>query len=326
VTHVDMASLYGLTVESELPLYQNTECRDSSVVDVRIRLAEPMVATDEVPAGTALAYVRSPEQAHYVFVRLDDGSYLLRFFRAADFAIEADLREVSVRLVHGVDSGVASVLATGTLLAFILMMRGEPVLHASAVQVGDHALAFVGHSGMGKSTMATLMCAEGASLVTDDVLRLDLIPAASGAAPACYLGPTEIRLRNAAVELAHRFACPHRRLTGDARHALRAVGATEDRLPLGAIVVPRPRRDMDEIAVVRLPAKEAMLYLLRFPRIVGWQANAIIGAEFGHAATIAGVVPVYVADVPWGPPFLTDLGSALITAVGLADQRLAGSR
>ena len=74
-------------------------------------------------------------------------------------------------------------LVGGTLLAFVLTMRGEAVLHASAVQVGDAALAFVGASGMGKSTMATLLCADGARLVTDDVLRLDTTSSATDLRP-----------------------------------------------------------------------------------------------------------------------------------------------
>ena len=143
--------------------------------------------------------------------------------------------------MSGADPDLLSVLVSGTLLAFVLTMRGETVLHASAVQVGDAALAFVGASGMGKSTMATLLCADGARLVTDDVLRLDT----TSAPPTCALGATELRLRKGADHLAERFAnqlgsAPGLRTTGDARQALAAAPATTEDLPLAALVVPVP--------------------------------------------------------------------------------------
>src|SRR5439155_24182481 len=57
-------------------------------------------------------------------------------------------------------------------------------------------ISFVGAPGMGKSTLAALLCASGADLVTDDVLRLS----PDGAALRCCFGPAEIRLRSNAAE------------------------------------------------------------------------------------------------------------------------------
>lgn len=131
---------------------------------------------------------------------------------------------------------------SGTLLAFVLAMRGEPVLHGSAVQSGDQALAFVGASGMGKSTMATLQAADGAGLITDDLLRLDL----TRTPPGCALGATESRLRKAAGELAHQIKrSPGRRATADDREALAPQRATSEGLPLAAIVIPIPDKSPD---------------------------------------------------------------------------------
>lgn len=52
----------------------------------------------------------------------------------------------------------------------MLSQRGEMVLHASAVAVEDKALAFVGRSGEGKSTLCANFNQQGFPLITDDYL------------------------------------------------------------------------------------------------------------------------------------------------------------
>ena len=192
-----------------------------------------------MPPGRVLLDLRGSRQ-YYAATAVDDG-FRLRFFGSCDVDLDPSLTRATVRPMPGADPDLLSVLVSGTLLAFVLTMRGETVLHASAVQVGDAALAFVGASGMGKSTMATLLCADGARLVTDDVLRLDT----TSSPPTCALGATELRLRKGADHLAERFAnqsgsAPGLRTTGDARQALAAGPATTEDLPLAALVVPLP--------------------------------------------------------------------------------------
>lgn len=308
--------LYGLTVQSEVPLFE-PQAGSGGAADVLVEVGTALDHDAEEPAGERLASYRFGTGAGYLFIHALDGSYVLRYEKLCDFVVSPGLDRVTVRSFPGANDGTVSVLIAGTVLSFVLITRDEPVLHASAVQVGDQAVAFVGYSGMGKSTMATLLCAAGGRLVTDDVLRLDLGPTTSGQPPTCYLGPTEVRLRKAASELVDLFGDqPRRRTTGDARDALQVRNATTERLPLAAIVIPRPQHDIDEVAVTRLPAKDAMLTLLRFPRIVGWEAGAVIGAEFQHVATVASAVPVYTADIPWGPPFSEAIAPTLLDAIG----------
>lgn len=51
-------------------------------------------------------------------------------------------------------------------------LRGEIGLHGSAVARGGRAVAFVGGSGMGKSTLAAALTKRGAQLLSDDAVAL----------------------------------------------------------------------------------------------------------------------------------------------------------
>jgi hypothetical protein len=61
----------------------------------------------------------------------------------------------------------------GRVLPWASLLRGFEVLHASAVSIGGRAVAFVGPTGAGKTSLAVRMFARGAGFVTDDVLALD---------------------------------------------------------------------------------------------------------------------------------------------------------
>jgi hypothetical protein len=313
--------VYGLTVRSELPLHLHRPVPVGTPVDLEIVLGATVPPTDAMPPGRVLLDLRGNQQ-YYAATTVDEG-FRLRFFGSCDIVVDRSLARATVHPMSGADPDLVSVLVGGTLLAFVLTMRGEVVLHASAVQVGDAALGFVGASGMGKSTMATLLCADGGRLVTDDILRLDT----TTSPPTCALGATELRLRKGADHLAERFgSAPAVRTTGDARQALTAVPGTTEDLPLAALVVPlpdhAPERRTAEIS--RLSPKDAMVLLSRFPRLLGWQDDVVLRASFHQLADVVDRVPVHVALLPWGPPFPEDVAASVLHATGLADQRPAG--
>lgn len=312
--------LYGLNIDSELTFHEDRPA--TGPADVTIRIGPPATASDDPPPGRRLLHLAVDRQ-YFTGTETDDG-YILRFHGTCDFEIDSELRSVTARVVPGTDGDKVSVLAAGTMLSFLLTMRGATVLHASAVQMGESALAFVGRAGMGKSTMATIMCAGGAAIITDDVLNLDL----STSPPACHLGATETRLRKAADELADRFDDrPTSRVTGDQRDALRLRAATDDQLPLRAIVIPVPDHEApnDQPEVTRLNRKAALLSLLQFPRIVGWEDPGVLDRQLEEVARVVEAVPVFVARMPWGPPFPARLADRISDHVGLSQVRAADS-
>ena len=76
-------------------------------------------------------------------------------------------------------------LLTGQVLPLAATLQGLEVLHASAISIGGGAVALVGASGAGKTSLAIRLAMAGALLVSDDVLALR----ASDGRVLAYPGP-----------------------------------------------------------------------------------------------------------------------------------------
>ena len=319
----DLQRLYGLVVESEFPLHQERPVPVGTPVDVHVRWGEARRRRQQSrhPEGRVLLEAAWGRRTDYVFLERLDGSFLLRFFGACDAEVSPDLSDIAVHPVEGADPGIAVVLTTGAILAFQLYRRGGAVLHASAVEVDGQALAFVAPSGGGKSTMATLLCADGAGLITDDVLAVDRDL-------TVRLGATGLRLRKGADVLVGLFgsSAPDRRRSADDRQILSPRASTTDSLPLAALVVPFPDRRLRHVRVERRDPKNALFDLLSFPRLLGWKDPGVLGAQLGNLATLVAGVPVYRARVPWGPPFSPLVAAELRAAIPELAQAVTSGR
>ena len=86
------------------------------------------------------------------FYRSDAG-YLLRFPDLADFEVSADGTEVIAHPAKGTDSATVEHLYLNQIAPLALSRQGQPAFHASVVTVSGRAVAFLGKSGMGKSTL-----------------------------------------------------------------------------------------------------------------------------------------------------------------------------
>ncbi len=83
-------------------------------------------------------------------------------------------QEIVIDPVNTVDPAHLRTILLGPIFSILLRQRGLLVLHASAVKIGDRAVAFMGGSGWGKSTLVTAFHAHGYDVLTDDVLPLQL--------------------------------------------------------------------------------------------------------------------------------------------------------
>ena len=95
---------------------------------------------------------------------------VMRFAAMADFYIWSD-RVVCVQQ-QIVPPHLMNTFLFANVLPFWLEIRGYLTLHASAVNLSGAAVAFIGHSQNGKSTLAGAFLQEGYPLLSDDVLPL----------------------------------------------------------------------------------------------------------------------------------------------------------
>lgn len=308
---VDVQLLHGLAVATTFPLHQDRPAPAGTAPDVTVYEGPPMERTLSTPPGRVLLDFGEHPDRWYTAVERTDGSVLLRVYTVCDFEISPDLGSVELRMVQGTDPGMRAIITSGTLVALLLHLRGTMVLHASAVELDGMVIAFLGHSGMGKSTLAALMCTAGARVVTDDVL-----PVAPGAVPMVHPGATELRLRPGAEALAAELSTGsfRQRLSADDRQVLGLEGAPGAALPLAALVIPRPNRQ-DRLEVEVLEGKSALFAVMTFPRLMGWQDQAVQMRTFVHASALVRTVPVLVAHIPWGPPFLAETVPMIRSAV-----------
>lgn len=63
----------------------------------------------------------------------------------------------------------------GPILGAVLYQRGYLVLHASSVSICDTAVAFLGHSGAGKSTIAAACQERGHTMLSDDITAVEIV-------------------------------------------------------------------------------------------------------------------------------------------------------
>ena len=94
--------------------------------------------------------------------------YLLRFPQLADFLVSAGGDTVTCYPVPGVTSDTVEHLYHNQVLPLALSKQELTTFHASAIVANGKAMAFIGESGRGKSTLAASFATRGYHVLTDD--------------------------------------------------------------------------------------------------------------------------------------------------------------
>lgn len=299
--------LHGLRILSEIPLGQ--PARDGPH-DLMVSWSQGG-ATPDAPERRVLADASWDGGRGYRHVETAVG-FRLEFRDVCDVLVTPDRRSLTVRLTPGADPAMIPILLEGNVLAMLLLLAGECVLHASAVHVGSRAVAFAGGSGTGKSTLAALCCAAGAAFLTDDLLHVEW----DAGGFRCLRGGREVRLRSQAASLAALFPDRPSRPTVDGRRAVCLRGSSVLPSRLAAVVIPVPTRPTGA-PIERLTPLDAWTALMQAPRVLGLRDPGLLRTEFETCSRLAQTVPVYRAEISTGPPYEPSLGADLLAAVGL---------
>ena len=153
---------YGLVIQSPIPL---TEF-------VSTLPAEPDVVVNYGLTPHWSTHVR--EKKDHLEIHGDEAHFW--FLDTAAFTVVGG-REIIVSPAREAEESLLRLYIQGMMMAMILHQRGSCVLHASVVQIGDVAVAFLGQIGAGKSSTTAALCARGYTLVADDnaAIQLDSI-------------------------------------------------------------------------------------------------------------------------------------------------------
>lgn len=130
---------------------------------------------------------------------------------------------------------------------------------------------------------------------------------------AALPGSTELRFRPRALQAAGLLGLPLRE-SADGRLVARAPAVVERSLPLVAVLLPEPSRELTELRLDPLTPADALLALLALPRTLGWREATGKARTFRMLGAVSRSVPVARLGVPWGPPFARDLGRAVLDA------------
>jgi len=113
------------------------------------------------------------EPALRVFRLLDGEYYRFDYADQTRFLINRLASEVWAEWSSPLTMEDTATYLLGPVLGFVMLLRGIVCLHASAIAIGDKAIALLGPAGSGKSTTAAAFAERGYSVLAEDVVTLD---------------------------------------------------------------------------------------------------------------------------------------------------------
>jgi hypothetical protein len=288
-----MGSLYGFTIESELPL-RRLNAAAGGRGKLRIEAAsEPLRAPAQEPAGRL---IDDEGRRWYASYELEEGRCLIELPPTASFLLDPGEGRVVVDGRDG-DAELLEHRLVSTAICVLLAIRGDLVLHASAVEAGGRAALFCGPTLRGKSTLARALGEAGCRVLSEDGIAIGLDEDGATAFP----GARGLRVR---------------RQDGDGRRRIDLVGdpsgGEPGPCPVGAIVLLDERGAALEVE----PLERARALALLTPNLIHSGGHAAIGATFARLATLLGSVPAFrvsLLDDLEGLPATTPKLLALLT-------------
>ena len=237
--------------------------------------------------------------------------FLLRFPELADFYVSEG--GASVTAYPGLDTTVSTIehLYLNQVLPLALSRQGKLVFHASAVETADGAIAFMGVSGRGKSTLAASFAGSGFRFLTDDGLLLDK-------SVDCYFAqPSHPSIRlwdDSRLALVHATAT----LAPSVQFTPKARILSNERLPF----CNEARRlrcvyflgdgNASEVSIKNMNQSEALIELVNHSFLLDIDARDVIARHFDELTQLVKTPIFFRLDYPRRYEDLSDLRQAII--------------
>jgi hypothetical protein len=223
--------------------------------------------------------------------------YLLRFPGLADFEVAGDGATVTAYPVPTTDTDTLEHLYVNQVVPLALSRQGRPSFHASVVTVPGGAVAFLGETGMGKSTLAASFALEEAEFLTDDSLLIEETDA------GCLAIPSHASLRlwadsvEALVDSGARrasaisYSTKARLLAGD------ALPHREEPLPLLAAYL-LEWEGTNEPTIRALKGAALHMAWMNNSFLLDIEDRLLLADHFDWTCRIAQAVPTFALDYP----------------------------
>jgi len=272
----------------------------SATADIDIHLASKPMAPEPRPEDRDELYYVSPDTdergkpAFQIWRIADEELLRMEYVDGVRFWLKRDGTAVWCTWPANLTIRDAAVYLLGPILGVLLRLRGVTCLHASAVVLGDHAVAFAGPPGSGKSTTATALGCRGHAILSDDIVAIEerdggffILPAH----PYVCLWPESVEMLYGKREVIPGFAATwDKGRMSLAEHDLRFH---EEPVRLGAVCLLRERTSADAPAAEPSSPRESLVALI----VNSFGTNLLEGEmrarEFEFLSRLAKRVPIW---------------------------------
>ena len=277
-------------------------------------------AREQAPVGSDFFHLWTlPDGSEWTrFYRLGSG-YLLRFPGLADFWVARDGQAVTCYPVPQVTEETTRHLYLNQVLPLALGRQGKLVLHASAVELAGHAVAFLGESGRGKSTLAASFATSGRRFLTDDGLLLE--PKGSG----YQVLPSHPSIRlwddsQAALISPHARLAPPVQFTAKARFlAGEDIAFCEQARPLRRVYF-LGGDTVAQVVFERMNPAQALVELVKNSFLLDIEARDMLAAHFDALARLVNQPMCYRLEYPRRFEDLAMVRQAIVAHATYEDQ------
>lgn len=183
-------TVYGLGLRVNVPIAGLAGLPAPAHIDVTMSLGSLPPALLQLSPSDSLTYYVSPYRDRHghptqTVFKIFEGQYFrINYSDGTVIVIDAQGENVWATWPDTATIEDTATYLLGPTLGFVLRLRGITCLHASAVAIGNSAIALVGPSGAGKSSTAAAFAQLGYPVLSDDVVALSDVGDAFKVRPA----------------------------------------------------------------------------------------------------------------------------------------------
>jgi hypothetical protein len=149
---------FGLLIKSNIQMEELSNLQERADFDLEVKLK--------------IVQNLSNSSSDYEFTK-EDETIIFHVPEVATFYMDSG-KTIHVECLQSSDIPLVKLYILGTCMGIILMQRKVLPLHGSLIEIGGKSYAFVGHSGVGKSTLASSFIKKGYKLVSDDLIAVTM--------------------------------------------------------------------------------------------------------------------------------------------------------